>query len=69
MPKTVIINIPLDGLSTGASKLKMETTGFTGAECQDATKAFESAIGTQSDEELTGEFFDTGENHERITGG
>lgn len=36
---------------------KLETKGFTGGNCQDASRAFEQALGASSNEQLTGEYY------------
>ena len=36
---------------------KIETTGFTGSSCQDASRALEQALGAKSEETLTGEYY------------
>lgn len=36
---------------------KLETTGFSGASCQDATRDFERRLGVTSDESLTSEYY------------
>jgi hypothetical protein len=35
---------------------KVETKGFSGAECRDASKFIEQALGQRADEQLTAEF-------------
>ena len=35
---------------------KVETKGFAGAGCRDATKLLESALGIRTSEQLTGEY-------------
>jgi hypothetical protein len=35
---------------------KVETKGFTGSECRDASKFIEQALGQRTDEQLTAEF-------------
>lgn len=40
---------------TGETKL--ETKGFAGAGCQDATKLLESALGIRTSEQLTAEYY------------
>ena len=35
---------------------KIETKGFTGSECRDASKFIEQALGKQTSEQLTAEF-------------
>lgn len=36
---------------------KIETSGFTGSACQDATRALEQALGAVTGEQLTAEFY------------
>ena len=36
---------------------KIETTGFSGSSCQDATRALEQALGAKVEETLTGEYY------------
>ena len=38
---------------------KIETKGFTGSECRDASKFIEQALGKQTSEQLTAEFHQT----------
>jgi hypothetical protein len=45
---------------------KIETFGFTGSSCQDATRALEQALGAKVDEQLTGDFY-IASNDEQIT--
>ncbi|NBT75121.1 DUF2997 domain-containing protein [bacterium] len=44
---------------------KIETSGFSGSSCQDATRALEQALGAKVDEQLTGEYY-TASNDEQI---
>ena len=37
----------------------VQTTGFTGSSCRDASKFLEEALGRQTDERLTSEFYET----------
>jgi hypothetical protein len=48
-----IIEITVD--SKGQSKV--ETRGFTGGECREASKFIEQALGSKIGEKLTGEFY------------
>jgi Protein of unknown function (DUF2997) len=48
-----IIEITVD--SKGQSKV--ETRGFTGGECREASKFIEQALGSQIGEKLTAEFY------------
>lgn len=36
---------------------KLETKGFSGAGCQEATRALEQALGAKTGESLTGEYY------------
>lgn len=36
---------------------KIETSGFTGSSCQDATRELERALGATQEETLTGEYY------------
>lgn len=42
-----------------AGETKIETTGFTGSSCQDATRELERALGATVEEQLTGEYYET----------
>ena len=48
-----IIEITVD--TKGQSKV--ETRGFTGGECREASKFIEQALGQHTDEKLTAEFY------------
>jgi hypothetical protein len=48
-----IIEITVD--TKGQSKV--ETRGFTGGECHEASKFIEQALGQRTDEKLTAEFY------------
>lgn len=51
---------------TGGTKI--ETTGFEGASCQDATRELERALGATTDEQLTNEYYtqNTSEQNELL---
>jgi hypothetical protein len=36
---------------------KIETKGFAGTSCRDASRSLEEALGLRTDEQLTGEFY------------
>ena len=38
---------------------KIETTGFTGSSCQEASRALEEALGAKTGETLTGDYYAT----------
>jgi Protein of unknown function (DUF2997) len=48
--KTIEINVDLKGQS------KVETKGFSGGECREASRFVEQALGTRSAETLTAEY-------------
>ena len=51
--KTIEITIDPQGQST------VQTKGFAGASCRDASRLIEQALGERSSETLTGEFYQT----------
>jgi hypothetical protein len=51
MSKTIEIVISPKG------ETKLETKGFAGSGCQEASRAFEQALGVSSDEQLTSEYY------------
>lgn len=59
MTKTIEITI------TPKGETKISTSGFTGSECQDATRDIEKALGAKIDEQLTGEYY-TSSNEQQI---
>lgn len=69
MAKSIKMTIPLNGISQGKRQINFETDGFQGASCKDATKAFEEAIGTTTDETLKDEFYQTEERQEFLNEG
>ena len=40
-----------------AGRSKVETRGFTGGECREASRFIEQALGQRTDEKLTAEFY------------
>ena len=54
--KTIEITIAPDGATT------IETKGFAGRECLDATRALKAALGQNSGERLTSEFYAGNQN-------
>ena len=51
MNKTIEITVGPKG------ETKVETKGFTGAECRDASRFVEQALGQRTAEQLTAEFY------------
>jgi hypothetical protein len=51
MSKTIQVVVSPKG------ETKIETFGFTGSACQDASRALEQALGAKSEETLTGEYY------------
>jgi hypothetical protein len=41
-----------------AGETNVQTKGFAGASCRDASRFLEEALGTRASEQLTGEFYD-----------
>jgi hypothetical protein len=57
-----IIEITID--TKGQSKV--ETRGFTGGECREASKFIEQALGQRTDEKLTTEFYEGQTTDQRL---
>jgi hypothetical protein len=53
--KTIEITVDRDG------KVTVETRGFAGGSCRDASRFVEDALGTRSSERLTAEFYQSQE--------
>jgi hypothetical protein len=47
----------IEVIVTPSGETRVETKGFSGASCRDATRALEQALGSQTDEQLTREYF------------
>jgi hypothetical protein len=61
MSKTIQITVSPTG------ETKIETAGFSGSSCQDATRELERALGVTTDEQLTGEYYtETNEQQNEI---
>ncbi len=61
--KTIEIIVAPDG------KLRVETKGFTGSECREASRFVEQALGQQTDELLKPEFHQTATSRQQIQQG
>ena len=57
-----IIEITVD--TKGQSKV--ETRGFTGSECREASKFIEQALGQRTDEKLTAEFYQAQSSEQQL---
>ena len=57
-----IIEITVD--SEGQSKV--ETRGFTGSECREASKFIEQALGQRTDEKLTADFYQAQSSEQQL---
>jgi hypothetical protein len=57
-----IIEITVD--SKGQSKI--ETRGFTGGECREASKFIEQALGQRTDEKLIAEFYQAQSSEQQL---
>lgn len=71
MAKTVTITIPLEGISTGKRTPIVETDGFAGEACKNASEAFTKAFssGPVMDETLKSEFYETEQRQEFLNQG
>ena len=49
----------IEVLVSPTGEAKVQTRGFTGAACQQATRALETALGGRQSETLTAEYFHT----------
>jgi len=56
MTKTIEVIVAPDG------KVQVETKGFTGSECRQASLKLEQALGLKRSEHLTAEFYHQAEN-------
>ena len=63
MSKTIEIIIALNGQS------RVETKGFVGSECRDASRFIERALGQHTDEILKAEFHQAAENQQSVKEG
>jgi hypothetical protein len=61
--KTIEITISPKGEST------VQTKGFTGSSCRDASKFIEQALGERTGEKLTQEFYQQEANPQRVVQG
>ena len=57
-----IIEITVDS----KGQTTVETRGFTGGECQEASKFIEQALGQRTDEKLTSEFYQDQANDQQL---
>ncbi|QDU94473.1 DUF2997 domain-containing protein [Lignipirellula cremea] len=63
MNKTIEIIVAPNG------QTRVETQGFVGSECRDASRFIEQALGQQTDELLKAEFHQTVSNQQQIRQG
>lgn len=56
--KTITVTVAPDGSS------RVQTDGFTGRSCQDASRFLEAALGKQQREQLTAEFYRQSESQQ-----
>lgn len=59
MSQTIEVTISPQG------ETRIETRGFTGAACREATRAVEAALGIRTSEQLTSEFYATSQLSEQ----
>ena len=55
--RTIEITVTPDGTTT------VQTRGFVGSSCQNASRFIEQALGQRTDEQLTAEFHQAAESH------
>lgn len=55
------MTVPLKGLSTGRSTVKIETSGFSGVACKSATEFLEQSLGKVVADEATNEMYEAAE--------
>jgi hypothetical protein len=60
MTKTIEVTVSPDGTT------KVETKGFAGGECREASRALEAALGVRQSEQLTVEFYNQAALGQRI---
>jgi hypothetical protein len=58
--KTIEITIDSQG------RTKLQTKGFAGAECQEASRFLEQALGQKQSEQLTAEYYHTSPQQEGV---
>ena len=61
MNRRIEIIVNPDGSSS------VQTRGFTGSSCRDASRFIEQALGEVSGEQLTAEYYQSAEQHQRQT--
>ena len=52
--------------SSGAGETKIETKGFVGSSCRDASRFLEEALGVNVEERPTAEFYQQGSQEQQI---
>jgi Protein of unknown function (DUF2997) len=60
MPRVIEVTISPQGETT------VQTKGYTGSDCLQASKFLEHALGVVADEQKTAEFFDTTQSEQQI---
>ncbi len=63
MSKTIEITVAPDG------QTRVETKGFTGSECQQASRFIETSLGKRTVEQLTPEFYGAESEQQRLREG
>ncbi len=58
---SIKMTVPLKGLSTGKSTVKIETSGFIGTACKNATEFLEQSLGKVVTDEATNEMYEEAE--------
>lgn len=63
MRKTIEITVKPNGAT------QVETRGFSGSECREASRFLEQALGQQTQEQLTSEFYTTQSQQQQLREG
>lgn len=56
--KKITVIVPLVGISLGKTTTQIQTEGFVGTQCVDATRGLQAALGTTVKDEATAEQFE-----------
>lgn len=67
--KQITVRVPLKGIASGKATTKIETSGFVGTGCAEATKALEAAMGTVVEDTPKQEMYDIEPPQEYLTDG
>lgn len=63
------MNQTIEIIVAPTGQTRVETKGFQGADCQAASRFIERALGQQTDEVLTADFYQTAASEQRVRAG